>query len=131
MTSRDSNSPAKLYIGNLQWNISEDALRAQFQEIGAVSSVSIILDRETGRSRGFGFVQMENAEDAKKAIETLNGLNIAGRNIFVREARPEGVNMKFEEKLTQDIMNFVYDADAATEMLFDYEGKKFQLKRSA
>ena len=81
----------KLYIGNLKWDITVDQLEIFFTQAGfAVVSVNIILDRETGRSRGFGFVEVSTGEEAKKAIETLNGADIGGRNIIIKEALPEG-----------------------------------------
>jgi RNA recognition motif-containing protein len=74
----------KLYVGNLSWNSTEDTLRTLFAQYGEVQSVSIIMDRETGRSRGFGFVEMENAE---AAIAALNGKEFDGRNLKVNEAQ--------------------------------------------
>ncbi len=77
-----------LYVGNLSFSISEDELRGVFEKIGQVDSVKIITDRETGRSKGFGFVEMGSIEDGNSAIEKLNGTDIAGRNVIVNEARP-------------------------------------------
>ncbi len=77
-----------LYVGNLSFSISEDELRGVFEKIGPVDSVKIITDRETGRSKGFGFVEMGSIEDGNSAIEKLNGTDIAGRNVIVNEARP-------------------------------------------
>jgi RNA recognition motif-containing protein len=74
----------KLYVGNLPWSITEDQLRDMFAQHGEVHSVSIISDRETGRSRGFGFVEMENAD---AAMEALNNTEIGGRPLRVNEAR--------------------------------------------
>lgn len=79
----------KLFIGSLPWKTTEDALRAYFSEAGEVASVRIINDRETGRSKGFGFVEYANGDDAAKAVEMFNGKEFEGRNIFVSEARPE------------------------------------------
>ena len=75
-----------IYVGNLSWSTTEDDLRAAFEPFGEVSSASIITDRETGRSRGFGFVEMASGGD--EAIESLDGSSIDGRNIKVNEARP-------------------------------------------
>ncbi|MEI7818895.1 MAG: RNA-binding protein [bacterium] len=78
----------KLFVGSLAWTATEDEVREAFAEVGEVVSVAIPTDRETGRSRGFAFVEMANEEDAKKAVEQLNEKEIAGRNIIVNEARP-------------------------------------------
>lgn len=77
-----------IYVGNLSYDASEDDLREAFERYGQVSAVNIIKDRETGRSRGFAFVEMPQEEDAKKAIEELNLQSVAGRKITVNEARP-------------------------------------------
>ena len=77
-----------IYVGNLAFRTTEDDLRQLFAEYGEVSSVKIISDRETGRSRGFGFVEMGNSEDADKAIQALNGYEMDGRQLNVNEARP-------------------------------------------
>ncbi len=76
-----------LYVGNLTENITEQILRDNFSEIGPVVSVNVIKDRYTGRSKGFGFVEMETEEGAKAAIEKFNGGNLDGLNIVVSEAR--------------------------------------------
>ncbi len=77
----------KIYVGNLPFRATEEELTSLFGEIGAVESVSIITDRDTGRSKGFGFVSM-NDDDADKAIAALNGKDFAGRALTVNEARP-------------------------------------------
>lgn len=79
----------KLFIGNLSFRSSEETLRDWVSQIGEVVSVRIITDRETGRSRGFGFVEYTNEADAQKAIETLNEQELDGRNVIVREASEE------------------------------------------
>ncbi len=79
----------KLYVGNLNFNTTEDALRSLFQTYGSVERVSIITDRETGRSRGFAFVEMTDAEEADRAITALNGTRLGGRILNVNEARPK------------------------------------------
>ncbi|WP_320170159.1 RNA-binding protein [Maridesulfovibrio sp.] len=76
-----------IYVGNLPWNSSEEDVRAAFEEFGEVISVKLINDRETGRPRGFGFVEMED-EGAVQAIENLDGSVFGGRNLKVNEARP-------------------------------------------
>lgn len=78
----------KIYVGNLSFQMSDQDLMALFTEYGQVNSAAVILDRETGRSRGFGFVEMESDDDARKAIESLNGRDIEGRTLNVNEARP-------------------------------------------
>lgn len=77
-----------IYVGNLSFDATEEDLRQAFAEHGDVASVNIIMDRETGRSRGFGFVDMPDGQQAKAAIEALNLQRIAGRAITVNEARP-------------------------------------------
>jgi RNA recognition motif-containing protein len=77
-----------IYVGNLSWSTSEDQLREAFAEYGEVISARIITDRDTGRSRGFGFVEMEVEAEANTAIEALNGQMMDGRPLTVNEARP-------------------------------------------
>ncbi|HEY6011423.1 MAG TPA: RNA-binding protein [Nitrospirota bacterium] len=79
----------KLYAGNLSYNISEEELKNVFAAFGEVLSAKIITDAATGRSKGFGFVEMANDEDADKAIAGLNGTNVMDRAINVSEARPQ------------------------------------------
>ena len=78
----------KLYVGNLSFNLSDNDLKAKFEEFGAVESANIITDRETGRSKGFGFVEMVDAANAAEAIAQLNGSDYEGRKVIVNEARP-------------------------------------------
>ena len=78
----------KLYVGNLPFSISDQDLEGLFAQAGQVESVSVITDRDTGRSRGFGFVEMESREAAEAAIQQLNGYEMDGRAIVVNEARP-------------------------------------------
>jgi len=77
-----------IYVGNLSWGTSEELLRQTFEEYGEVLSARIITDRDTGRSRGFGFVEMEAEDEANAAIEALNGQMLDGRPLTVNEARP-------------------------------------------
>jgi RNA recognition motif-containing protein len=77
-----------IYVGNLTWECTADDLLALFQEHGSVSRAQVITDRETGRSRGFGFVEMDNDAEAQKAIDALNGADYRGRPLTVNEARP-------------------------------------------
>lgn len=78
----------KLYVGNLSYSTNDEGLRAAFEQAGTVSSASVLMDKMTGRSRGFGFVEMPNDGEAEKAIEMLNGKDLDGRAIVVNEARP-------------------------------------------
>jgi cold-inducible RNA-binding protein len=79
----------KLYVGGLPYSTTEEGLRDLFSQAGTVESASVITDRASGRSKGFGFVEMSTEEEAQKAIETLNGKDFEGRNITVNEARPQ------------------------------------------
>ena len=78
-----------IFVGNLSFNTNEDELRQLFEPHGQVDRVSIMTDRDTGRSRGFGFVEMASNEDGEKAIAALNGSQVGGRTINVNEARPK------------------------------------------
>ena len=78
----------KLYVGNLAFQTSSDELNQLFSQAGTVESASVVEDRETGRSRGFGFVEMSTGEEGKAAIEQFNGKELNGRNLTVNEARP-------------------------------------------
>jgi cold-inducible RNA-binding protein len=80
----------KIYVGNLSFGTTEDALRHCFAEYGDVGEVAVVTDRDTGRSRGFGFVTMTSDDDASKAIEGLNGYELEGRALTVNEAKPRG-----------------------------------------
>ncbi len=76
-----------LYIGNLHYNVNEEELKEIFKEYGEVMSVTIITDKYTGRSKGFGFIEILNDEEANKAIDNLNGTEIHGRKVIVNQAR--------------------------------------------
>ena len=78
----------KLYVGNLSFRVTSDDLHSHFAQAGTVESAKIVEDRDTGRSRGFGFVEMATPEDANAAIEQFNGSEYEGRNLVVNEARP-------------------------------------------
>lgn len=77
-----------IYVGNLDYNLQEDELGEIFAEYGEVVSVKIVKDRETGRAKGFGFVEMANESEGDKAVEELDGAEVNGRNIKVNKARP-------------------------------------------
>ena len=79
----------KLYVGNLSYSLNEGDLESLFGEHGTVESVNIITDRETGRSKGFGFVEMNNDGEAQEAIKNLNGKDLDSREMVVNEARPK------------------------------------------
>ena len=76
-----------IYVGNLNYDMSEDDLKNAFEEYGAVESVKIIIDRYSGRSKGFGFIEMKNNDEAKSAMEALSGKEISGRTLVINEAR--------------------------------------------
>lgn len=78
----------KLFIGSLAWATTDDSLSALFSQVGTVVSARVITDRATGRSKGFGFVEMSTEEEAQKAVAELNGKDLDGRTIVVNEARP-------------------------------------------
>ena len=78
----------KIYVGNLNYNITEDDLRTTFEPFGDVGEATVISDRFSGRSKGFGFVEMPNQAEAEKAIAELNGKEIQGRSLVVNQARP-------------------------------------------
>ena len=80
---------SKLYIGNLSYDVTDDVLEQYFAEAGAIVSAVVIVDRGSGRSKGFGFVEFSNEEEAKKAIDMFNEKDFQGRNIIVNEARPQ------------------------------------------
>lgn len=79
----------KVFVGNLDFGATEEAIRSAFEQYGAVERVSLITDRDTGRSRGFAFVEMSDSQEADQAIAALNGSNLGGRAINVNEARPK------------------------------------------
>lgn len=79
----------RIYVGNLPYSSTEESLRAEFEAFGAVDDAVVIQDSETGRSRGFGFVEMGDAGEAQKAIDALNGKDMGGRALTVNEARPQ------------------------------------------
>ena len=80
---------AKLYVGNLPYSVTEERLQQHFAQHGSVISARVITDKFTGRSKGFGFVEMSSDEEAERAVTALNGTDFEGRNIVVSEARPQ------------------------------------------
>lgn len=79
----------KLYVGNLAYSVRDDSLHEAFSQFGAVTSAKVMMDRETGRSKGFGFVEMGSAAEAQAAIDGLNGQSVEGRQIVVNISRPK------------------------------------------
>jgi RNA recognition motif-containing protein len=79
-----------IYVGNLDYKVNESDLESLFSEYGTVSSVKIIFDKNDGRSKGFGFVEMENNDEANKAVSGLNGSSLKSRDITVNQAKPRG-----------------------------------------
>jgi len=79
-----------IYVGNLPYNVTEEELREAFSEFGEVSSVNVIMDKYSGQSKGFGFVEMEKNSEAEEAIKALNESSLKGRNIKVNQAKPRG-----------------------------------------
>jgi RNA recognition motif-containing protein len=79
-----------IFVGNLDFGATEESIRALFEPYGAVERVSLVTDRDTGRSRGFAFVEMTDAAEADRAINALNGTNLGGRALNINEARPKG-----------------------------------------
>ena len=79
----------KLFAGNLPWSVNDEVLKTAFEAYGPVVSAKVVTDRQTGKSRGFGFVEMQNETEASAAIKALNGSELQGRNIIVNEAKPQ------------------------------------------
>ena len=88
IVQKGDSARMNIYVGNLPFRTTQADLEALFAAHGRVDSAAVIMDRETGRSRGFGFVEMGNDEEARRAIEELNGTNYSGRDLKVNEARP-------------------------------------------
>ncbi len=88
----------KMYVGNISYNTTEEELKELFSEYGEIESLKIIKDQFTDRSKGFGFVEMVNDEDAKKAIATLNGKDFMGKSLTVAEARPQQKRQGFNKR---------------------------------
>ncbi len=80
---------SKLYVGNLPYSVNDDSLRHNFSEFGSVASAKVMTDRDSGRSKGFGFVEMASAGEAQAAIDGLNGQSVDGRKIVVNISRPK------------------------------------------
>ena len=85
---KGSSMSSKIYVGNLPYSVTNSTLQSNFAEFGPVTSAKVMMDRETGRSKGFGFVEMTSADVAQAAIKALNGVTVDGRSIVVSLARP-------------------------------------------
>ena len=85
---KGSSMSSKIYVGNLPYSVTDSSLESNFSEFGSVSSAKVMMDRETGRSKGFGFVEMASADVAQAAITALHGMSVDGRSIVVNLARP-------------------------------------------
>ncbi len=88
MIQKGSSMSIKIYVGNLPYSVTDSSLKSNFAEFGSVSSAKVMMDRETGNSKGFGFVEMASAEVAQAAITALHGMSVDGRSIVVNLARP-------------------------------------------
>lgn len=84
-----------IFVGNLSFSTRDEELRSAFAQFGAVDSAQVIMDRQTGRSRGFGFVEMPNDDEARQAISAMNGADLGGRPLTVNEARPKAPRRDF------------------------------------
>ncbi|CAN5566827.1 RNA-binding protein [soil metagenome] len=87
-----------IYVGNLPYSMGDAELRQSFEEFGAVSNASVVKDKFTGRSRGFGFVEMPDTDAANNAIESMNGRNLGGRPLVANEARPRDERPRFNNR---------------------------------
>jgi cold-inducible RNA-binding protein len=97
MHEKEESPVKKIFVGNLSFNITEPELRSLFEPYGNVESASVVTDRDTGRSRGFGFVSMSNDQEAEKAMAALDGKDLEGRALAVNEARPQAQRGGFRE----------------------------------
>jgi RNA recognition motif-containing protein len=88
----------KIFVGNLSYNVTEDDLRQAFEDFGQVASATVIMDEQSGRSKGFGFVEMPIQAEAQSAIEVLNGKALKGRTITVNEARPQADDRRGKDR---------------------------------
>lgn len=119
----------KLYVGNLPWRITEEELMEYFKQAGEVLTTTIILDRDTGRSRGFGFVEMKTIKGAQKALKELDNTYLASRQIIVRQARPENSeNINQKHSVLNDFIES--KAKIGDEMGFTINKKHFTIKRN-
>ncbi|MDH0865385.1 RNA-binding protein [Mitsuaria sp. GD03876] len=92
---------SKIYVGNLPYSVTDDTLRSNFSEFGDVASAKVMMDRDTGTSKGFGFVEMKSAEGAEAAIAGLHGVSVQGRSIVVSLARPRDAEKRADARPQQ------------------------------
>jgi len=116
----------RLYVGNLSWYITEEELKHFFSQAGKVISATIILHRDTGRSRGFGFVEMSTETETQEAINKLNGSWLKGRQILVKEALPEGEK---KDNINLDLLNFLSHASVGQSYSFYFGNASFTIFR--
>jgi len=112
----------KLYVGNLPWSATSDELGQKFSEAGNVVSAQVITDRYSGRSRGFGFVEMSSEEEGQKAIELFNGKDFGGRNIVVNIARPPKESSSSDDRGESQPEPMEKPVDSGTEEVVVDEG---------
>jgi RNA recognition motif-containing protein len=121
----------KLFVGNLRWSITDDILRQYFSQADVVRMATVILNRNTGRSRGFGFVEMQSEEEAQKAIQIFNNEYLEGRPLIIKVANPEG---KERNQPTPNLDKFLADfitrdAKVGDNLGFTVGTKHFTLQR--
>ncbi len=117
----------KLYVCNLDWGINSDELREIFIQAGEIIEAAVILDRDTGRSRGFGFVTMKTEDGAQKAIKELDGITVKNRQLLVKEAKPQpGREDREDSEFIQQIKDFVLSGTEAS-MGFEVNGHHFTI----
>lgn len=115
----------KIYVGNLDWNINDEKLLEVFKEFGEVVLAQVIIDRETGRSRGFGFVTFKDEKSTKEAMDAMNGQYIDKRQVIVKKALPEGTINPVSSTLSV----FINTAELNQEFGFKVEEKHFVVRR--
>ena len=104
--AKQEKGPMRLYVGSLHFNINEEMLRGIFEPFGSIQSITLMMDYETGRSKGYGFVTYEKSEDAKKAMEQMNGFELAGRPMKVKFSYIILTKKSINRKRKFDILNF-------------------------
>lgn len=114
VNGEEKEATSNLYVGGISWNVDEDWLTREFEEFGTVAGVRIITDRETGKSKGFGYVEFRNAEDAGKALEAKNGADLDGRYLKVDFAQPRGDSNATPQQRTFDRAQKFGDQQAKT-----------------
>lgn len=118
----------KLYVGNLSWGVTDYDLGKLFSDVGEVTSASVIMDRETGRSRGFGFVEMSTEEEANEAFNTLNNTSFEGRELTVKIADSE--RREKRSKLMDSLDRFAVGAEIGESVKIEtYDNKQFTISR--